>query len=130
MVIYSTAAGWLCISFRFQNNDNNNELSLIKTHTDKVKLEYDDFCDYVWQKWFGFGSSDHPPLIQVEQQAIDAREISHYNEDYGITRNYDLYPTDISINDITPITEGFGLDWVDEDDGGMEYDWDSISEGL
>ena len=26
-------------------NDNNNELNLIKTHTDKIKLEYDDFCD-------------------------------------------------------------------------------------
>jgi hypothetical protein len=90
--------------------------------------EYEDFCDYVWQKWFGFGSSDHPPLLQVEQQAIDAREISHYNEDFGITRNYDLYPTDISINDIRPINEGFGLDWVDEDDEGMDYDWDSISE--
>ena len=26
-------------------NDNNNELNLIKNHTDKIKLEYDDFCD-------------------------------------------------------------------------------------
>ena len=101
---------------------------VVPVRDDEYDEEWDDFCDYVWQKWFGFGSSDHPPLLQVEQQAIDAREISHYNEDFGITRNYDLYPTDISINDIRPINEGFGLDWVDEDDEGMDYDWDSISE--
>ena len=71
---------------------------------------------------------DHPPLLQCEQQAIDAGSITEKSEWSESIRYYDQYPTDISINDITPITEGYCLDWVDEDDGGMEYDWDSISE--
>lgn len=88
--------------------------------------EYDDFCDYVWQKWFGFGSSNYPPLLQCEQQAIDAESITQKSEWSESIRYYDQYPTDISINDIVP-PEGYGLDWTD-DDIGMEYDWDSISE--